>query len=61
MTSKTITVRNFPCALMHCPFVLTSLKAGLVSNAESALKLTVQSCVGVYRIGLCRSLQDSLV
>ena len=38
MTSKTITIQNFPCILRHCPVVLSSLKAGLVCTTVSPLK-----------------------
>ena len=46
MTSKTIPIRNFPCTLIHCPVVLTSLKAGLVSTTVSALKVSALGLVG---------------
>ena len=39
MTSKTITIGNFLCTLIHCPVVLTSFKAGSVSDTESALNI----------------------
>ena len=38
VTSKSNTIRNFLCTVQHCPVVLTSLKASLVSTSMSTLK-----------------------
>ena len=42
-TRKSSTIRNFPCTVLQCPVVLTSLKASLVPTTMSTLKK--QFCV----------------
>ena len=36
---KSNTIRNFPCTVLQCPVVLTSLKASLSSTTVSALNV----------------------
>ena len=40
VTRKSNTIRNSPCTVLHCPVVLTSLKASLVSTTLSVLNVT---------------------
>ena len=48
VTRKSNTIRNFPCTVLQCPVVLTSLKASLISTAVSALKASAsRACLFV--------------
>ena len=38
VTKKSNTIRNFPCTVLQCPVVLTSLRASLSSTTVSTLK-----------------------